>query len=386
VHPEPPRFDLDRSPLLRAIVDDVVVQVWEFWGEGEYPSSRDLKDEADARVQEVVDTWSNRDLAEFGRSDSWVRVGLAEAGSIQPGDDRAAHLRRRLAMRVVEVGLAEAEYELRLRTLGDPRPEDRVFRTVPGLWEALSPRDHLLTLTADNVPKMPGADPYLVFDGFGLFPNPYLRRAREFFWELCDLALEERYEVKVAIDPFRVVPIEQMAMKLLEDYWYGARITRENLDSLAPRDLGRTFHRRDTGTSEGRLNQTFYPLIGISVDWSVRDDTIKVLQVEEVRAAPEGAYVGDQVIARYLHSERDTDRRAFTHLDGAVKAFDATTHRPSEADPLAPQPKTSTYRKLFRVDGQIPDEDWGMMVGHFFRGNELIAEYFGELVDERITG
>ncbi|MGD9734936.1 MAG: hypothetical protein AB7V58_04910 [Solirubrobacterales bacterium] len=88
--------------------------------------------------------------------------------------------------------------------------------------------------------------------------------------------------------------------------------------------------------------------------------------------------------ARYLHSERDTIGRSFTHLDGAVKGFDATAHAPSETEPLAARAKAARYRKLFRVDGKISDEDWGTLVGHFFRGNELIAEYFGELVDERM--
>lgn len=41
------------------------------------------------------------------------------------------------------------------------------------------------------------------------------------------------------------------------------------------------------------------------------------------------------------------------------------------------------YRKLFRVDGEVEDAAWGKIVAHYFRGNELVIEYFGELVDER---
>ncbi|MGD9734935.1 MAG: hypothetical protein AB7V58_04905 [Solirubrobacterales bacterium] len=282
--PRPPEFDLARSALLRGILDDTVAQVWEFWGEGPYPSSEDLKEEVDARVGEVLRGWSARELAEFARADSWARVGLAEEGWVHPGDDRAAHLRRRLAMRIVELGLWEAEHELRLRTLSDPSPEDRAFSTVPELWEALTERDLLLPLTEERLAEPLSADPSLRFGDFALFPNPYLRREREFFWELCDLARTGLYEVKVAIDPFRVVPGDELAMKLLEDYWFGARITRENLDSLDQGDLGRTFHRRDVSTPAGEVAQTFYPLIGTSFDWSLRDHTVKVLQVE--RSAP----------------------------------------------------------------------------------------------------
>lgn len=385
MYPDLPTFHLDDSPLLRAILDDRVAQVWEFWGEGAYPSTRHLKDEVDARVQQVLDTWSDAELEEFATHDSWVRAGLADAGSVHEGDDRSAHRLRRVATRVVERGLGLAEHELSLRTLADPEPEARAFRAVPGLWEALSSRDYLLALTPERVPTDTSSDdPYIEFDGFGLFPNPYLREARELFWELCELARDERLQVKVAIDPFRVVPIDEVQMKFLKDYWFGARLTRENLDSTEPHHLGRTFHRRDLASEKGGLNQIAYPLIGTSFDWSLREETIKILQVEEVRQAPSERLIGGPVTGRYLHSERDTIRHAFTHLDGAIKGFDAAEHRPSELDPLAPRPKASRYRKLFRVDGEMRDEDWGMVVGHFFRDNELIAEYFGELVDERV--
>ena len=41
------------------------------------------------------------------------------------------------------------------------------------------------------------------------------------------------------------------------------------------------------------------------------------------------------------------------------------------------------YRKMWRVEGPIEESEWGRLVGHFFRGNELVIEYFGEALDER---
>lgn len=52
-----------------------------------------------------------------------------------------------------------------------------------------------------------------------------------------------------AVHPFRVTSVDEVPMRLLEDYWYGVRINADNLDSLDPHDIGvRTFHaaRRDT--------------------------------------------------------------------------------------------------------------------------------------------
>ncbi len=35
------------------------------------------------------------------------------------------------------------------------------------------------------------------------------------------------------------------------------------------------------------------------------------------------------------------------------------------------------------MEGLVDDSDWGRLVGHFFRRNELVIEYFGEMLDER---
>jgi hypothetical protein len=382
VPPELPKFDLATSPLFQGLVDGALNQVWEFWGDGEYPDARRLKEEADRRIGEVLATWTDADLEELAAQDSWSRAGLAEVG-VEEAPDPLRQRRQRFAMRVVELGLGHAEAELARRALDDPQPADRAYRTVPGLWDALSERDFLLPLTTERVPADPiSSDPYLYFGDYAVFPHPYLRPARELFWDLCDLVHNCGLAVQVAIDPFRVLPRSDVPMWLLEDYWYGVKVTRETLDSLEEHHLGRSLHYRNLDTLEGKRNEVFYPLIATEFDWSVRDETIKVLQVEEIRPAPAGG--GDEpVLNRYLHSERDTRIRAFSHLDGALKGYPVSTYQPSRKEPLAKRGKATIYRKLFRVDGKIPDDPWGMTVGQFYRRNELIAEHLGELVDER---
>jgi hypothetical protein len=90
------------------------------------------------------------------------------------------------------------------------------------------------------------------------------------------------------------------------------------------------------------------------------------------------------VVNRYLHSIRDTRRRSFIHLDGAAKAFPRDRYGPTVEQPDLPQGQP-LYRKLFRIDGDIPDAEWARLVAHYFRENELVIEYFGELLDERPT-
>ena len=111
----------------------------------------------------------------------------------------------------------------------------------------------------------------------------------------------------------------------------------------------------------------FLPLIAAEFDWSLQDGTTKVLQVEEIRPGRENPADDQLVLNRYLHSERDTVTHVFTHLDGALKGYPARAYRPSRDEPLARRGKATTYRKLFRVDGKIPDDAWGMAVGQFFQ-------------------
>jgi len=382
--PPYPDFQLESSELLRALVDGTVMQVWEFWGEGEYPDSRSLKEEADRETDEVLATWTDVDIAQFAEVDRWARIGLADVGTDE-AEDPVAHRRRRLAMRIVEVGLALAQAELTRRSLQDPHPTDRVYATVPGLWDALAERDFLLPLTVERAPRNPmSADPYLYFKDYAIFPNPHLRGTRELFWDLCTLVHTQDLAVQVAIDPFRVIRKDEVPPMLLEDYWFGLKVTGESLDSTDEHDLGRAVHWRNLETIEGQRYEAFRPLIATEFRWGLRDETIKTLQIEEIRPAIKDPVDGQLVLNRYLHSERDIDAHRFIHLDGALKGYPPRTYRPSrEEDPLAKRGKAAVYRKLFRVDGSIPDDAWGMAVGQFFRTNELIAEHLGELVDER---
>lgn len=382
--PSYPDFDLDSSGLFCALVDGTVVQIWEFWGEGEYPDSRDLKEEADRRTDEVLAAWSAADLEQFAQADRWATIGLADVG-VEEAKNPVAHRHRRLAMRVVEVGLQLAQARLGTRSMEDPAPTDRAFATAPGLWDALAERDFLLPLTPDRAPATPmSADPYVLFGDYVIFPHPHLRHARELFWDLCALAHVDGLSVQVAINPFRVIHRDELPCMLLEDYWFGLKVTRENLDSTAEHDLGRALHWRNLETTEGRRYEAFYPLIATEFRWGVRDSTIKTLQIEEIRPGRQDPQGGELVLNRYLHSERDTQAQQFTHLDGALKGYPAGSYRPSrDSDPTAKRGKAVLYRKLFRIDGSIPEEGWGMAVGQFFRTNELIAEHLGELVDER---
>lgn len=167
---------------------------------------------------------------------------------------------------------------------------------------------------------------------------------------------------------------------MLEDYWSGIRLTKENLDSLDAHDVGVVAFHAAVNRSEAA--DFLFPLLGTWFDWQRRGDTphdpVKRLYIREVRPADNGR--GGKLVAvrnRELHAERDTFTRRFRHVDGKVRRYPAETYGPRKEDPRVVFGPPSHERKLWRVDGPMTDEEWCDLVGLFFRQNELIEEYFG---------
>jgi len=123
------------------------------------------------------------------------------------------------------------------------------------------------------------------------------------------------------------------------------------------------------------------PLLAIDISWSLQDD-LKVLELVETVPAPDGE-PSRLVLNRYLHAMRDWRSRRWVHVDGAVKAHQLSEYGPTVHNTNASQGPVVAYRKLWRVDGPIKDDDWGRLLGHHFRNNELVIEAFGSMLDER---
>ncbi|HEX7143779.1 MAG TPA: hypothetical protein VF225_00590 [Gaiellaceae bacterium] len=383
-----PEFDIERSALLRAVIDDTGVQVWDFrtdtgvdgrvFADETDPA---LREEVEERIDEVLAGSTEVDLAAFARDDPFFSIGHIRPGELT--EDPAAEARRLVALRVIELGLARSMARLERDAFGPPQRDARAFSVVPGLWDALND-EGLLPLDADRAPEVPmSAEGYVNFGDHVLFPHPDLRHSRELWWDLCELA-REGLAVRVAIDPHRVVVRDELPMKLIEDYWFGVKVTRDNLDSLADEDLGWAIHYRNPDSELGRRLEIFYPLLATEFRWSRGPDALKLLDVEEI-VPPESSQTrtDDIVRNRYLHSHRDATRRAFVHANGALRVYDAEKYTPSREAPLAGRDRLTEQRKLWHVHGELTDEKWSRLLTGWFRQNELVIEYFGELLDER---
>ena len=365
-------FD-ETSPLLHALSENRFTAVWQFAGTGKYPLHKEAKAEFEAKTQQLL-AMPEDSLRDIARTDDMLQGGYTMGGSGEFDPDTGDL--RTIAIRQVELAAHSKMIEIDDQSFYSPKESDRVFSLVPGLFNRLTTRDHLLPISPEMVSRRRGgSDRVFVDDEYAYFPHPAIRENRELVARLCRLA-QDGHKVAIAIDGFRAVPKDRISDVMLADYWWGMELKLDKLDD--PTKVGSTRH----GRPPEKNKLTTFPLLRTDFRWT-SDGRLKTLEVQETLPRTSLFHRSDKFVAnRYTHSIRDTQKRKFTHLDGAVKAFPMQHYHPTVEDPEASQGKP-VYRKLFRIDGSIPDSEWAPCISQFFRQNELVIEYFGEPVDER---
>ncbi|MDA0183306.1 hypothetical protein OJ997_23545 [Solirubrobacter phytolaccae] len=380
----PPPLDPD-SQLLRTSVADDYFQVTEYMADGAYPSHRVEKDEAEAYVATVVGAITAGHAERLADDLEPYLRAMFPPEELSRGHADVVVGARQVAFAALQRALDGAWQALIDRSFDLPSPADPTFAEYPTLWERVT-KDGLVRLEpADVVDEALLGEAAFAYGNAAIYPHPLLAPARELVDTLLELARQEELTVALAVHPFRITDTDSVPARLLEDYWYGIKIDAGNLDSLDPHDVGvRTFHaaRQDT------VERLFDPLLGTWFDWERRSrhdgaDRVKRLYIREVRPAADRH--GEPLVAaanRELHAERDTAARRFTHVDGKLCEYDATTYEPTGARPDAPLGVPTRSRKLWRVDGPMSDHTWGTLVGLHFRQNELIQEHLDVVLSD----
>lgn len=252
-----------------------------------------------------------------------------------------------------------------MELFNNPTLNSRVFAAAPNLVPLLD-KSGLVTVTGLD------ARPSGLYTGdYALQYHQLLRRNfgsgihYELIGKVLHLAKRHDLTARFALDERRLRYKDEYFEYMEKDHWYGKPLADEDLDNLAVD--GETFHADPNGGTS-----FIHPYTGLSVRWTA-DGSLKGVEIEEFMPPP--APESDWVFVRYLHAIRDTDKKAFVHCDGAVKAFDAAKYPTTQADFKA-RGKGDRYRKLFRVDGEFPAEVWSELACSWFRGNRLILEYF----------
>lgn len=365
-----PDLTWENSALLREGLDDRFLGFWIYEKDGDFAENRETKDDVEALVAEIQRRNSASELLSVVSQDE-----MSMGGHPYRGGEPVEELTPRLAaLRVLEETLYVKIQALDEQGLDVPVPTSRVYSQVPGLFAQLTPKDHLFPLSPEAIDTEVRSDDRVFLHGeWALFPSPYVREHRELVASLARLSYEGN-AVQIAIDANRLLRKADRPSIGLKDYWHGIMVTMEDIDDPHVHGHLRYARRFDQHTA---LNPyAVDPLLLLDVDISV-DENLKTFSIEET-VPPTGRGTEQFVVNRYMHSIRDMERGAWTHIDGAVKAYPRETYEASFEHPTASKGEATHYRKLWRVDGDFGHEIWGGLLAYHFRGNELVAECFGE--------
>ncbi|MFA5875850.1 MAG: hypothetical protein WC901_04100 [Candidatus Margulisiibacteriota bacterium] len=166
------------------------------------------------------------------------------------------------------------------------------------------------------------------------------------------------------------------------DYWYGAYYDEKGLDDRN-KMIGLAVHYSDPKKiiAGQYMNRTEFL-------WKYSDG-IKTLEIEELYAMDDifkGMEHNNVFLTKYLHLQRDINSHRFIHLDCAIKKYDNDAYINRLSTPINKYGHKVNKKKIFRIDGNIPNNNCFGIMHYFFRSNMHIPEYFGaQIIDERTT-
>lgn len=215
----------------------------------------------------------------------------------------------------------------------------------------------------------------LIYKKHVLFFHQFLRRG--YFGKLNTdfLAKLEKYyresknenKFRVALDHTRIVTEEFYQTSFELDTWYGCTFDEKEIDN--PSNLGLTVIKRNKYYPFD-LNNTFDRTEFL---WTLKNN-IKTVQIEEIsNFSNKYDYL---YLNKYVHSERDIERKKLIHFDGAVKAYLNQNYEKRFNTDLKGDSKSHRKIKLFRIDGNVELKWWIDLITNFYKRNEMIIEYF----------
>jgi hypothetical protein len=265
--------------------------------------------------------------------------------------------------------------EIRHFDVGLPASSN-VLEEYPTLRDRFTPRDHLLPL-GDGVDLNHA---WVTFERNEILVHPGLKRFLRSGTNVELLALlraasREGTAVSIAVDHWGLHPTGTCSQAYELDTWFGAPYKAALLDN--PTASGKTLLCR-------MLDLGHYERAGLRLEiyWST-DDNIKTLVIEELPDLPTVEKGNATSVAcRFVHLQRDLRRKATIHLDGAIAIYSFDKYRrrhESSVNGCVDQVWADRKIKLFRLDEQRGGHHkmaWLDIITSFFKGNELVLEYF----------
>ena len=158
----------------------------------------------------------------------------------------------------------------------------------------------------------------------------------------------------------------------------GISPTKLQSDSFPEKSRGDLTEHRwvEDGFSKPSMSESLFPTEGFQVLGS-RNGSLKTCQAEEiVRSDNTIAREGAIVYNRYVHAIWDTTNCFFSHFDGGIRGYVAQDYSNRIfSDIRIGRELSNRYVKLWRLDGEIPFENWENLLVRYFFGHNLATEY-----------
>lgn len=212
-----------------------------------------------------------------------------------------------------------------------------------------------------------------------IFSNSFFRRSLSrqnnyryiFLDELMSLDKNENVQVRISLD-WDMIGYAPTYLESMEfEYWFGP----EYNDDISSIKSGLSKHVSD------EFERSYYGISSTEFFWK-KNKNLKEFELEELKendAPTMEGYFG----CRYIHSIYDTSKSIFVHFDGAIRRYDTELYFERIESKMTDFGRRSEYKKLFRVDGELPLNSWKSLITNYMQDNPLIYEYFDEIKPER---
>lgn len=221
-------------------------------------------------------------------------------------------------------------------------------------------------------------------EGYLLFAHYFFRRSlsilnttnEEFFNVFEKVKETTDVDIKVALDLDMVGLPGTETSELEYQYIRGPHFD----DDLGTIPEGVTCHENE------HYDNVFSNILATQFYWHIQDGK-RTFECEELCDRENVCFDdGGKMMwgCRYVHSMIEPDSGIPIHLDGAIRIYDdeQIINRIDSSTDISKYGKKSKYKKLWRIDDEIPVYLWKELISTFFRENALIGEYLGG-VDEK---
>ncbi len=235
-----------------------------------------------------------------------------------------------------------------------------------------------LPYTSDNLKDIPIDQNNLISvkelsdSHFGLYRNEYfyqltpsIIQSNSSYWTtiaLFKLAAERKIDFKVRLDPFIEKHKDDYNPMVYRMWIYGRPLDWSRIKSLKTEEFGQW------------LDESQKKDVGLT-DFVWRPDEKEVhFTCEELPSSEYVKYRG----SRYFHAIFDKKTGNIIHCDGAIRVYDENELQTRNQFHVRNSDvrKIGKRVKIFQIDDELPQDDFGTLAGNFFVWNQDVLNYF----------